>query len=561
MSRKEVLYTPYNGAVLLENPLLNKGLAFIKEERDNFNLHGLLPHNVETIEEQTERAWVQFCHFKSDISRHVYLRNIQDTNETLFYNLLRSHLKETLPIIYTPTVGEACEHFSTIYRRARGLFISWPNRHRIDEMLQSFSRNDVRVIVVTDGERILGLGDQGIGGMGIPIGKLSLYTTCGGISPAYTLPIVLDVGTNNQQLLDDPLYMGWRHPRVTDDEYYQFVDDVIQAIKNRWPDVLLQFEDFAQKNAMPLLNRYRNEICSFNDDIQGTAAVTVGTLIAASRGAGSQLSEQKIVFLGAGSAGCGIAEQIIAQIMREGLSEEEARQRVFMVDRFGLLTDGMPNLLSFQSKLVQKRENLQGWDTTNEALSLLDVVRNVKPNILIGVSGQPGLFTEEIIREMHKHCPRPIVMPLSNPTSRVEATPQNILSWTDGEALVATGSPFAPVTLKGKQYAIAQCNNSYIFPGIGLGVIASGASRVTDEMLMAASETLAKHSPLVNNGEGPVLPELKDIQTVSRAIAFAVGKVAQEQGVAVKTSAEALLQSISDNFWLPEYRNYRRTSI
>ncbi|MBL3040511.1 oxaloacetate-decarboxylating malate dehydrogenase, partial [Klebsiella pneumoniae] len=275
----------------------------------------------------------------------------------------------------------------------------------------------------------------------------------------------------------------------------------------------------------------------------------------------SQLSEQKIVFLGAGSAGCGIAEQIIAQIVREGLSEEEARQRVFMVDRFGLLTDGMPNLLPFQNKLVQKREQLQSWDTTSEALSLLEVVRNVKPNILIGVSGQPGLFTEEIIREMHKHCPRPIVMPLSNPTSRVEATPQNILSWTDGEALVATGSPFSPVTVKGKQYPIAQCNNSYIFPGIGLGVIASGASRVTDEMLMAASETLAQHSPLVNNGEGPVLPELKDIQTVSRAIAFAVGKVAQEQGVAVKTSAEALLQAISDNFWLPEYRNYRRTSI
>ncbi|HBY1514430.1 TPA: NAD-dependent malic enzyme [Klebsiella aerogenes] len=555
------LYIPYAGPVLLEFPLLNKGSAFSMEERSSFNLLGLLPEVVETIEEQAERAWIQYQGFKTEIDKHIYLRNIQDTNETLFYRLIGNHLDEMMPVIYTPTVGAACERFSEIYRRARGVFISYQNRHNLDDILQNVPNHNVKVIVVTDGERILGLGDQGIGGMGIPIGKLSLYTTCGGISPAYTLPIVLDVGTNNQQLLDDPLYMGWRHPRVTDDEYYQFVDDVIQAIKNRWPDVLLQFEDFAQKNAMPLLNRYRNEICSFNDDIQGTAAVTVGTLIAASRGAGGQLSEQKIVFLGAGSAGCGIAEQIIAQIMREGLSEEEARQRVFMVDRFGLLTDGMPNLLSFQSKLVQKRENLQGWDTTNEALSLLDVVRNVKPNILIGVSGQPGLFTEEIIREMHKHCPRPIVMPLSNPTSRVEATPQNILTWTDGEALVATGSPFTPVTVKGKQYAIAQCNNSYIFPGIGLGVIAAGASRVTDEMLMAASETLANHSPLVNNGEGPVLPELKDIQAVSRAIAFAVGKVAQEQGVAVKTSAEALLQAISDNFWQPEYRNYRRTSI
>ncbi|HEO9291021.1 TPA: NAD-dependent malic enzyme [Klebsiella pneumoniae subsp. pneumoniae] len=555
------LYIPYAGPVLLEFPLLNKGSAFSMEERSNFNLLGLLPEVVETIEEQAERAWIQYQGFKTEIDKHIYLRNIQDTNETLFYRLIGNHLEEMMPVIYTPTVGAACERFSEIYRRARGVFISYQNRHNLDDILQNVPNHNVKVIVVTDGERILGLGDQGIGGMGIPIGKLSLYTTCGGISPAYTLPIVLDVGTNNQQLLDDPLYMGWRHPRITDDEYYQFVDDVIQAIKARWPDVLLQFEDFAQKNAMPLLNRYRNEICSFNDDIQGTAAVTVGTLIAASRGSGSQLSEQKIVFLGAGSAGCGIAEQIIAQIVREGLSEEEARQRVFMVDRFGLLTDGMPNLLPFQNKLVQKREQLQSWDTTSEALSLLDVVRNVKPNILIGVSGQPGLFTEEIIREMHKHCPRPIVMPLSNPTSRVEATPQNILSWTDGEALVATGSPFSPVTVKGKQYPIAQCNNSYIFPGIGLGVIASGASRVTDEMLMAASETLAQHSPLVNNGEGPVLPELKDIQTVSRAIAFAVGKVAQEQGVAVKTSAEALLQAISDNFWLPEYRNYRRTSI
>jgi len=325
--------------------------------------------------------------------------------------------------------------------------------------------------------------------------------------------------------------------------------------------VLLQFEDFAQKNPMPLLNRYRNEICSFNDDIQGTAAVTVGTLIAASRAAGSQLSNQKIVFLGAGSAGCGIAEQIVAQPQREGLSEAAARQKVYMVDRFGLLTDQMPNLLSFQSKLVQKQENIQHWETSGDAISLLDVVRNVKPDILIGVSGQTGLFTEEIIREMHKYCPRPIVMPLSNPTSRVEATPQDIITWTDGNALVATGSPFPPVQWKDKVYPIAQCNNAYIFPGVGLGVIAAGASRITDEMLMAASETLAEHSPLRTNDNGMVLPGLDQIQRVSRAIAFAVGQVAQEEGVAVKTSAEALQQAIDDNFWRPEYRSYRRTSI
>lgn len=555
------LYIPYAGPVLLEFPRLNKGSAFSMEERANFNLIGLLPEVVETIDEQAERAWRQYQEFKTDIDKHIYLRNIQDTNETLFYRLVENHLDEMMPVIYTPTVGLACERFSEIYRRARGVFISWPNRQYMDDILQNVPNHNIKVIVVTDGERILGLGDQGIGGMGIPIGKLSLYTACGGISPAYTLPVVLDVGTNNQQLLNDPLYMGWRHPRITDEEYYAFVDEFIQAVKHRWPNVLLQFEDFAQKNATPLLQRYRNEICSFNDDIQGTAAVTVGTLIAASRAAGSQLSEQKIVFLGAGSAGCGIAEQIIAQTQREGLTEEQARQKVFMVDRFGLLTDNMPNLLPFQTRLVQKRENLQGWQTESEAISLLDVVRNVKPDILIGVSGQTGLFTEEIIREMHKHCPRPIVMPLSNPTSRVEATPHDIIHWTDGNALVATGSPFAPVVWKDKTFPIAQCNNAYIFPGIGLGVIASGASRITDEMLMAASETLAQHSPLVNTGYGLVLPPLSEIQNVSRAIAFAVGKMAQAQGVAVEVSAEALQQAIEDNFWLPEYRNYRRTSI
>jgi malate dehydrogenase (oxaloacetate-decarboxylating) len=340
--------------------------------------------------------------FKTDIDKHIYLRNIQDTNETLFYRLVENHLDEMMPVIYTPTVGLACERFSEIYRRSRGVFISWQDRGSMDDILQNVPNHNIKVIVVTDGERILGLGDQGIGGMGIPIGKLSLYTSCGGISPAYTLPVALDVGTNNQQLLNDPLYMGSRHPRITGDDYTAFVDEFIQAVRHRWPNVLLQFEDFAQKNAMPLLNRYRDEICCFNDDIQGTAAVTVGTLIAASRAAGSQLSNQKIVFLGAGSAGCGIAEQIIAQTQREGLSEADARQKVYMVDRFGLLTDQMPNLLPFQNKLVQKRENLQNWDVQSEAISLLDVVRNVKPDILIGVSGQPGLFTEEIIREMHK---------------------------------------------------------------------------------------------------------------------------------------------------------------
>ncbi|NRN28330.1 NAD-dependent malic enzyme [Photorhabdus heterorhabditis] len=558
---KRPLYIPYAGPILLEFPLLNKGSAFTEKERSNFNLHGLLPEAVETIEEQAERAYRQYLDFENDADKHIYLRNIQDTNETLFYRLLDAHLNEMMPIIYTPTVGEACEHFSDIYRRARGLFISYPNKAHIDDMLQNATKQNVKVIVVTDGERILGLGDQGIGGMGIPIGKLSLYTACGGISPAYTLPVVLDVGTNNPQRLNDPLYMGWRHPRITGQEYDEFVDEFIQAVKRRWPNVLLQFEDFAQKNAMPLLNRYRHEICCFNDDIQGTAAVTLGSLIAASRAAGRQLKDQTVTFLGAGSAGCGIAEQIVAQMKSEGLSEEQARARIFMVDRFGLLTDKLPNLLDFQNKLVQKSDSLIAWDVNSDTISLLDVVRNAKPTVLIGVSGQAGLFTEEIIREMHKHCERPIVMPLSNPTSRVEARPEDIINWTDGAALVATGSPFHPVKYKGQEYPIAQCNNSYIFPGIGLGAIASGAKLVTDGMLMAASRTLADCSPLAQKGKGPLLPLIDDIQAVSRKIAKQVAKEAQIQGVATVTSDGALDEAIERNFWKPEYRVYKRTSF
>ncbi len=558
---KRPLYIPYAGPILLEFPLLNKGSAFTREERNEFNLNGLLPETVETIEEQAERAWHQFQEFKNNNDKHVYLRNIQDTNETLFYRLLDDHLEEVMPIIYTPTVGAACEHFSEIYRRARGVFISYPNREHIEDMLQNATKQNVKVIVVTDGERILGLGDLGIGGMGIPIGKLSLYTACGGISPAYTLPVALDVGTNNQQLLNDPLYMGWRNPRIGGEEYAEFLNEFITAVKRRWPNVLLQFEDFAQKNAMPLLEQYRDELCCFNDDIQGTAAVAVGTLIAASRAAGGKISEQTVVFLGAGSAGCGIAEQIIIEMKAEGLSDQEARRRVMMVDRYGLLTDKLPNLLPFQTRLIQSSEDVAGWQVENDAISLLDVVRNAKPTVLIGVSGQPGLFTEEIIREMHSHCPRPIIMPLSNPTSRVEAVPADLIAWTEGSALVATGSPFAPVSWKDKIYPIAQCNNAYIFPGIGLGVIAAKASRITDSMLMSASRALADCSPLATKGEGPVLPELQNIQQVSRYIAIEVAKAAQAAGVAPETSEEILKQAVDDNFWKPQYRHYRRTSI
>ncbi|WP_076414506.1 NAD-dependent malic enzyme [Shewanella sp. UCD-KL12] len=558
---KRPLYLPFAGPAILEAPLINKGSAFTDEERVFFNLEGLLPHVIETIEEQASRAYDQYTNFTNDLDRHIYLRNIQDTNETLYYRLVQNHITEMMPIIYTPTVGMACERFSKNYRRNRGLFISYPNKDRIDDILNNSTRQKVKIIVVTDGERILGLGDQGIGGMGIPIGKLSLYTSCGGISPAYTLPITLDVGTDNPHLLEDPMYMGWRHQRIGGEEYTEFVEAFMQAVSRRWPDALIQFEDFAQKNAMPLLERYKDQYCCFNDDIQGTAAVTVGSLLAACKAAKSKLSEQRVAFLGAGSAGCGIAEAIIAQMVSEGIDETQARSQVFMVDRWGLLQDNMPNLLNFQQKLAQKSETIESWNTENGNVSLLDVMNNGKPTVLIGVSGAPGLFSEEIIKAMHANCARPIVFPLSNPTSRVEATPKDVLHWTNGQALVATGSPFEPVVIDGEGFEIAQCNNSYIFPGIGLGVLAVGAKRVSDEMLMASSRALAECSPLAIDGEGPLLPPLEEIQRVSKHIAFAVGKVAVEQGHALPCTDELLAQSIEANFWTAEYRRYKRTSF
>ncbi|WP_168526597.1 NAD-dependent malic enzyme [Acinetobacter sp. A3] len=561
LQQKRPLYIPYAGNGLLELPLLNKGSAFSEEERTRFNLHGLIPHAIENIEEQSQRSYQQYSAFSDAINKHIYLRNIQDTNETLFYHLIEQHLSEMMPIIYTPTVGEACQRFSDIYRRHRGIFISYPDRAHINDIVQNINKKNVKVIVITDGERILGLGDQGIGGMGIPIGKLSLYTACGGISPAYTLPITLDVGTNNPQLLNDPIYMGWNQPRISGEEYYQFVDQVIDAVKRRWPKALIQFEDFAQKNAMPLLNKYRDQICCFNDDIQGTAAVSVGSLIAASRAAGKQLKDQTIAFLGAGSAGCGIAEQIVAQMVVEGLSDAEARARVYMVDRFGLFTSNQPNLLDFQRKLAQSPDRVAHWGNPEGVISLLDVIQNAKPTVLIGVSGQPGLFTEEVIKTLAANCERPIVLPLSNPTSQVEAFPADILEWTEGKALIATGSPFEPVNYQGKLYNISQCNNSYIFPGIGLGVIAAGATRVTDSMLIASSNALADCSPLLQDPNADLLPDLNEIQQVSKFIAFRVAKAAMDAGVAAVMSDEALREAIEANFWKPEYRDYKRVTF
>jgi malate dehydrogenase (oxaloacetate-decarboxylating) len=558
---KRPLYIPYSGPTLLETPLLNKGSAFNEDERTRFNLTGLLPPRFETIDEQIERAYRQYSCFRTDINKHIYLRAIHDNNETLFFKLVQAHLVEMMPIIYTPTVGDACEQFSDIYRSSRGLFIAYEDRHQIDDILRNATKNKIKVIVVTDGERVLGLGDQGIGGMGIPIGKLSLYTACGGISPAYTLPIMLDVGTNNQKLLDDPMYMGARHKRIKQAEYDEFLNLFISAVKRRWPQVMLQFEDFAQPNAMPLLAKYRDEICCFNDDIQGTASVSVGTLLAACRSKGVKLSQLKVAFVGAGSAGCGIAEQIITQMMSEGLAPLQARSQVFMVDRFGLLTEGMDDLRDFQQKLVQRKIALETWDIKEEYASLLEVMHGAKPDILIGVSGQAGIFTEDVIKAMKQHCTKPIIFPLSNPSRQVEATPSQVIKWTEGNVIIATGSPFDAVEYQGKKFSIAQCNNSYIFPGIGLGVISANISRITDKMLQVASESLAAASPLANSGKGELLPPLTEIAQLSKDIAFGIAKVAFDQGLALKLSDDELLAKIEDNFWQPEYRQYRRTSL
>jgi len=558
--KKTPLYTAYAGSALLETPLLNKGSAFTADERLAFNLAGLLPPRYETIEEQVSRAYMQYKSFDTAINKHIYLRAIQDNNETLFYRLLQQHLEEMIPIIYTPTVGDACEQFSDIYRSARGLFISYQDRHQLDDVLRNATKRKVKVIVVTDGERVLGLGDQGIGGMGISIGKLSLYTACGGISPAYTLPVMLDVGTNNEKLLNDPMYMGLRQKRVNQAEYDEFVELFIKAVKRRWPEAIIQFEDFAQPNAMPLLQRYRDQVCCFNDDIQGTAAVTVGTLLAACRSKNTRLSEQKVVFVGAGSAGCGIAEQVISQMVAEGISEAQARAQVYMVDRFGLLTDSTPGLRDFQQALTQSSAAIAQWSYSSEFPSLLDVMNCAQPGIIIGVSGQAGLFTEAVVRAMKKGCATPVIFPLSNPSRQVEATPEQVISWTDGDVIIATGSPFAPVEFNGKRYAIAQCNNSYIFPGVGLGVIACKARLISDEMLREASKTLAAASPKANTGEGGLLPAFTELAALSKLIAFNVAKVAIQQGLALELDDAQLQQKIDDNFWVPQYRQYKRVS-
>jgi malate dehydrogenase (oxaloacetate-decarboxylating) len=547
------------GTDLLGHPLLNKGTAFSEEERDTFELHGLLPPHVGSLEQQLTRRLNALRACDNPLERYAFLRDLQDNNETLFYALLVRNPAELLPLVYTPTVGEACQRLSEIWRRPRGLFLSYPNRDRIGHILSSPRLDRVQVIVVSDGERILGLGDQGTGGMGISIGKLSLYTACAGIHPERTLPIFLDVGTDNAERLANPLYIGWQSPRVRGAQYDEFVERFITEVHQRWPNVLLQWEDFANHNAGRLLDRYRDRLCSFNDDIQGTAAVAAGTLLSAIAITGVPLTEQRVAILGAGSAGCGIAALLLRAMIDAGLPEPEARRRFYAIDREGLLVDDMPGLRPAQLPFVQARADVGGWQLDNpNAIGLVDVVRNAHPTVLIGVSGQRGAFTETAVRTMAEHTRRPVLFPLSNPTSCAEAIPEDLMRWTEGRALIGTGSPFPPVSWDGRQISIAQTNNSYIFPGVGLGILAVGARRVTDSMFTAAARSLAELSPARHDPHAPLLPPVQELRNVAVAIATAVARQAQRDGVAEPCSEDELAGRIAAQIWEPVYRPYRR---
>jgi malate dehydrogenase (oxaloacetate-decarboxylating) len=545
------------GMALLNRQRLNKGTAFTNEERTRLGLHGLLPPQVETLDEQAVRAYEAYNHKNDDLERHIYLRALQDTNEVLFYRLLLDHIEEMTPIIYTPVVAVGCEQFSHIYRRPRGLFVSYPLRDSIPSLLQNRPYEEVDVIVVTDGERILGIGDQGAGGLGIPIGKLALYTLIGGIHPERTLPVVLDVGTNNAALLGDPQYLGWRHERITGQEYYDFVDRFVQAVKQELPHVCVQWEDFAKAHARPILDCYRDQLLTFNDDIQGTAAVVMGAVLSALQVTRGALKNQQIVFLGAGSAGIGVADYLRAAMKEEGLADEEARRHFWIIDSQGLQHTRRSGLSAEQQVYAQPYERIENWaKAANGTVGLAEVIQNIPATILVGLSTVGGAFTEDIVREMARKVSSPVILPLSNPTTKSEAAPADLLRWTSGRALIATGSPYPPLEFEGRRIPISQCNNVYIFPAVGLGVVSAGARRVTDGMFLAAARALGTHSPARADSAAPLLPAWNHIRKLAAEIAVAVALEAQRSGVAPKTTEEKLRAHVTANQWAPEYSEF-----
>ena len=540
---------PVKGVEWLNNPVFNKGTAFTEGERDALGLRGLLPPHVQTMDEQVQRVLANFRSKSSDLERYIQLVALQDRNETLFYRVVMDNLEEMMPIIYTPTVGKACQEYGHIFRRSRGMYLSLKDRGHFETILQNWPTRDVKVIVVTDGERILGLGDLGASGMGIPVGKLALYTACAGINPTQCLPITIDVGTNNESFRDDPLYIGLHQPRLAGAEYDSLIEEFIQAVQKVFPGVLLQFEDFGNSNAFRLLARYRDQLCTFNDDIQGTGSVALAGVLSALRLTGGKMSDHRVLLLGAGEAGMGIADNIVAVLMEAALSKAEARQRIWFVDSKGLIVKGREGLT--EHKLHYAHDHAPCAD-------LLAAVKSVKPTMLVGVSGQARAFTEEIVKFVGSYNERPVVFALSNPTSKAECTAEEAYKWTGGRAIFASGSPFAPVTLNGRLHVPGQGNNAYIFPGVGLGVVATGAKRVTDSMFVTAAKSLAALLRPEELAEGRIYPSLKRIHEVSLAIAVAVAEEVYATKLTDQPRPADLRGFIQSKMFKPEYTDYAR---
>lgn len=549
--------TPLRGKDLLMSRELNKGSAFNEQERLEFALIGKLPQSVETMEQQIKRLYRQFQEKPSALSKNVFLNSLKQSNETLFYKLAMQHIGEMLPIIYTPTIGDAVQHFSFQFNQPQGLFLSYPNRDNIEFILKNRAIKEIDLIIVTDGEGVLGIGDWGIGGMDICVGKLMVYTLCGGINPRRVLPIQLDVGTNNETLLNEPMYLGWRHERISGKEYDDFIGQVVSAIVKEFPNIYLHWEDFGRDNARKNLNRYREKMCTFNDDMQGTGATALACALSGASALGQSLKDQTVVFFGAGTAGVGIADQLCSAMVEEGLSIEQARQRFYLIDRSGLLIDGMQEIAPFQKPYLRTREEVNHWDCENQnSIGLLDVIKNAKPTLLIGCSTVTGAFTKEVVQTMAANVTHPMIFPLSNPTSRSEAHPKDLIEWTQGRALIAAGSPYEPVQFNNKTIRVSQCNNAFVFPGLGLGIIASQAKRVTDRMISAAARTLSQYSPALKNKTAPILPDFDVVHEVSKAIALAVAEQAREEGVAGVSDQLDLRRKIEAIFWKPEYLPY-----
>ncbi|EEL17654.1 NAD-dependent malic enzyme 2 [Bacillus cereus 95/8201] len=552
------LETTLRGVEVLSTPLLNKGVAFTQEEREELGLKGLLPPAVLTLEEQARRAYEQFCSQPDDLLKNVYLTALHDRNEVLFYRILTDHLREMLPIVYTPTVGVAIQRYSHEYRKPRGVYLSINDPSGIEEAFANIgaTAENIDLVVVTDGEGILGIGDWGVGGINIAIGKLAVYTAAVGIDPSRVLPVILDVGTNREELLDNPFYIGNRHPRITGEAYDEFIDTFVQAVNKQFPKALLHWEDFSSRNARKILDKYRHDICTFNDDIQGTGAVSLAAVLSAVKASGVPLSEHRVVVFGAGTAGIGIADQVRDAMVRVGVSEEESYKRFWCIDRNGLVTDNMEDLLDFQIPYARKEAEVSEWKE-NGVIGLAEVVKHVKPTILIGTSTVAGAFKEEIIKEMASHVERPIILPMSNPTPLAEAKPADLIEWTEGRALVATGSPFEPVTYNGVTYVIGQSNNALIFPGLGLGTIVVRASVMTDGMFAAAAEAVASMVDTSQPG-APILPEVEELRNISEMVAIEVAKVAVAEGVARENLSDNDIKiAVKEAIWEPEYRQIK----